>query len=184
MKGIRLFNMLYRSAFYILFIITILFAGLSTNSNPSRIFYNNEILKSELFNNCTEVKLKCRVTAYCPGPCCNSEVVRRQGRSRINNWSDRVAAGELSISRLHRAGIDIAAVDPLLIPFGSIIDFKGRTYLALDSGKAIKGKRIDLSMKTHDSADDFGKKSSQRIIVYIPDNPSAVIRHIKKIVKE
>ncbi|MCU0822118.1 MAG: 3D domain-containing protein [Spirochaetes bacterium] len=181
MKGLRLFNKLYMFGFILLFMITILFAGLSINSNPSRIFYNDEILNSGLFKNCTELTLKCRVTAYCPGPCCNSEVVREHGKSKINNWSDRVAAGGLSISRLHDAGIDIAAVDTRIIPLGSIIDFNGRSYIALDSGKAIKGRRIDLSMRTHETADDFGMKYGQRITVYIPENPPAVVRRIKEV---
>ena len=50
------------------------------------------------------------------------------------------------------------AVDPRVIPLGSKVRMNGREYVAEDTGGAIKGKRIDLFMGSHNEAMRFGKK--------------------------
>jgi 3D (Asp-Asp-Asp) domain-containing protein len=60
---------------------------------------------------------------------------------------------------------NVAAVDPKIIPYGSIllIDFGGevKTYLAADCGGAIKGKKIDLFFMDVDDAINFGRQKLQ-----------------------
>jgi 3D (Asp-Asp-Asp) domain-containing protein len=48
------------------------------------------------------------------------------------------------------------AVDPNIISFGTKVVINGNTYVAEDSGSAIKGNRIDIYMPTHSQALDFG----------------------------
>lgn len=50
------------------------------------------------------------------------------------------------------------AVDPRVIPLGSKVRMNSREYVAEDTGGAIKGKRIDLFMGSHNEAMRFGKK--------------------------
>lgn len=50
------------------------------------------------------------------------------------------------------------AVDPRVIPLGSKIRMNGKEYVAEDTGGAIKGKRIDLFVESHNEAMRFGKK--------------------------
>ena len=59
--------------------------------------------------------------------------------------------------------LNVCAVDPLEIKLGSIVlvKFKNgeiKPYVALDTGSAIKGKRIDLYMTNLDKALQFGKQ--------------------------
>ncbi|MGI6679035.1 MAG: 3D domain-containing protein [Dehalobacterium sp.] len=51
------------------------------------------------------------------------------------------------------------AVDPAVIPLGSKVFVEGLgIFTAEDIGGAIKGKRIDIFMNTHEEAINFGKK--------------------------
>jgi len=54
--------------------------------------------------------------------------------------------------------IPICAVDPSVIPIGTIIEVKGLgIYLCADTGGLIKGNRIDLLFSNKDEAINFGK---------------------------
>ena len=48
------------------------------------------------------------------------------------------------------------AVDPDVIPLGSIVEIDGVEYIAEDIGGAIKGDRIDIYFDNHDKALDYG----------------------------
>lgn len=48
------------------------------------------------------------------------------------------------------------AVDPNVIPLGSQVIIDGKTYVAEDTGGAIKGNRIDLYFSTHQEALNWG----------------------------
>lgn len=52
------------------------------------------------------------------------------------------------------------AVDPTVIPLGSHVIIDGHEYIAEDTGGAIKGKRIDIVVKTHQEALNKGKRSN------------------------
>ncbi len=92
------------------------------------------------------------VTAYCPGSCCNGI------------WAGLTATGK-SIEYYTRRKINIAAVDPAVIPMGTLFAYGGREYLAVDIGGKIQGKRIDLLMMNHQATYQFGIKKNQTIMI-------------------
>ncbi len=92
------------------------------------------------------------VTAYCPGSCCNGI------------WAGRTATGK-SIDYYTRRKIHIAAVDPAVIPMGTLFNYRGRDYLAVDIGGKIRGRRIDLLMMSHPETYRFGVRKNQVIRV-------------------
>lgn len=55
-------------------------------------------------------------------------------------------------------GRRIIAVDPNVIPLGSIVRIDGVEYRALDKGGAIKGRRIDVLVASIENARNFGTK--------------------------
>lgn len=82
-----------------------------------------------------------RVTAYCPCATCNGKWV-----------GSKTASGTIPT-----AGRTIA-VDPTIIPYGTDVVINGHTYIAEDSGSAIKGNRIDIFFNSHAEAMNFGVK--------------------------
>ena len=50
------------------------------------------------------------------------------------------------------------AVDPNVIPLGSIIEINGANYVAEDIGGAIKSNRIDIFFNSHSEAREFGRQ--------------------------
>jgi len=56
-------------------------------------------------------------------------------------------------------GYGIVAVDPKVIPLGSIVVINGKQYLAADTGGAIKGNRIDILHRTKSEALEFGRRN-------------------------
>lgn len=48
------------------------------------------------------------------------------------------------------------AVDPTVIPLGSTVYLNGTSYIAEDTGSAIKGNKIDLFINNHQRAKEFG----------------------------
>lgn len=53
------------------------------------------------------------------------------------------------------------AVDPEVIPYGTTVIIDGRTYIAEDCGEAIKGRRIDIFMESHQEALEAGVKVAE-----------------------
>ena len=86
-------------------------------------------------------------TAYDPSPRCNGR--GSHGRTRTGA----------------RATFGVVAVDPRVIPLGSIVFVEGYGLaLACDTGSAIKGNRIDLCYDSGRVADDFGR---QKVRVHV-----------------
>lgn len=88
-------------------------------------------------------------TAYCACSKCCGE------------WADGItASGTKATSKR------TIAVDTSIIPLGSEVEIEGLgTYMAEDTGSAIKGKLIDLYFDTHEEALKFGRqKVNLRII--------------------
>lgn len=80
-----------------------------------------------------------KIYAYCPcEKCCGSG-----------------AAGITATGTTATAGRTIA-VDPDVIPLGSVVIIDGNEYIAEDTGGGIKGKTIDLYMDSHKAALNFG----------------------------
>ncbi len=57
------------------------------------------------------------------------------------------------------------AVDPNIIPYGSKVMINGHVYTAEDTGSAIKGKKIDIFMGTHEEATIFGLRHAEVFLV-------------------
>ncbi|MGB7459678.1 MAG: 3D domain-containing protein, partial [Carnobacterium jeotgali] len=54
----------------------------------------------------------------------------------------------------------VIAVDPRVIPLGSIVEIPGYgTFIAGDTGGAIKGNKIDIHFSTVQQANNFGRKT-------------------------
>ena len=160
----------------IFFSFTVIFGSQKADSPRPAL---EEILASQSFRNSSSISIDCEMTAYCPGPCCNTEVYTdANGRRRTADWSNKIAAGDISIEQLHAAGIELAAVDRSTIPYGSIIRYENRLYAALDCGSMIRGNKIDLLMHTHDMAGEFGRKPGQTVTVWIPNDPDGAVRAI------
>ena len=88
-----------------------------------------------------------KLTAYCPcEKCCGVWA---------NNRPDGIvytASGEKA-----EAGKTIA-VDPDVIPYGTEVKIGGHTYIAQDTGGAIKGNKIDVYYAEHSAALKHGVK--------------------------
>ena len=57
------------------------------------------------------------------------------------------------------------AVDPKVIPLGSKVIIDGHTYVAEDTGGAIKGNRIDMYFSTHKEALNWGVRTKNVSLV-------------------
>ncbi len=65
-----------------------------------------------------------------------------------------------------RAGYGVVAVDPSIIPLGSRLFIEGYGYaLAGDTGRAIRGLRIDLGFDTRHQAVRFGRRAVRVYII-------------------
>ncbi len=85
-----------------------------------------------------------KLTAYCSCAKCCGKWAENRGD---------VVTG--SIGKPLTAGYSIA-VDPKVIPYGSIVIINGKEYEAMDCGGAIKKNRIDVYFNSHDEALEFG----------------------------
>lgn len=89
----------------------------------------------------------CLVTHYCTcAKCC--------GKTNGITASGTVATP-------HRT----AAVDPKVIPLGSVLFIDGIYYIAEDTGGAIKGNRVDICVSTHEEAINAGVKAAEVFVV-------------------
>ncbi len=116
-----------------------------------------------------------KITAYCPGRCCNSRLTE----NGIEDYTNSAAVGGLTLTGLMDMGVHVVAVDPSIIPLGSIIKYNDTYYVALDTGSAIKGCTLDILMPEHRKAHDFGIQYCDDVEVFIPENPRGVIEAIK-----
>ena len=79
------------------------------------------------------------ITAYC-------------GCEKCCDKTDRITATDTHAIE----GVTIA-VDPTVIPYGSLVDIEGiGTFVAEDCGGAIKGNKIDIYFERHEDALKFG----------------------------
>lgn len=80
------------------------------------------------------------ITHYCDCPICCGE------------WSDGITATG-TVATPDRT----VAVDPSVIPLGSKVLIDGHTYIAEDTGSAIKGNRLDVFVATHEEGISRGR---------------------------
>lgn len=74
------------------------------------------------------------------------------------------AGGPTASGKMPKQGRTIA-VDPKVIPLGSKVVINGITYIAEDTGSAIKNKRIDVYFDSHKEALNFGVKYADVYVV-------------------
>lgn len=178
MKNTLLFQKLYLVA-VILFISVFTIGGILYSEQDSTGMRAEDILQSDIFRNYSVIHMRCDLTAYCPGPCCNSGMRRINGELVKVDWSDKTAVGGLSLSGLMSEDIHVMAVDPDVIPLGSIIYYQGKLYFALDTGGMIQGRKLDVLVEEHDDTFVFGKRLNQKVTVFIPVNPELSVAYIK-----
>jgi len=160
--------------------VTILAAFVLSEAMVKKESFAERMLETRNFRAGRTVDMVCEITAYCPGPCCNTEYISEEDGPAVLDWSDRLAVGGLSITALLGENLRPAAVDTSIIPFGSVIDYEGVLYVALDRGGAIKGARLDLAMPTHEECVRFGRRAGRSVTVHIPDSPSRAVRTIRE----
>lgn len=79
-----------------------------------------------------------KITAYCPCERCSGE------------WGTRTSTGATATE-----GRTIA-VDPSVIPYGTEVVINGKSYIAEDTGGAIKGNKMDIYFDSHEAAESYG----------------------------
>ncbi|MCX8123312.1 MAG: 3D domain-containing protein [Spirochaetes bacterium] len=142
--------------------------------------YQDLLPKNDLFEELSHTKkmdfnTTWKITAYCPGRCCNT----RYTDNGVDDYTNCAAIGGVTLSGLMEQGINVAAVDPDIIPLGSIIKYNNKYYVALDTGSAIKGFTLDILMPQHKTAHDFGVKYCNDIEVFVPKRPKELIEKIR-----
>ncbi len=90
--------------------------------------------------------LTMQATAYCPNSCCGSSY-------------GRTATGR-------KAEYGVVAVDPRVIPLGTALYVDQYGFaIAADTGRKIKGTRIDLCFPTHREASRFGRRTVRVLVL-------------------
>ena len=79
-----------------------------------------------------------KLTAYCPCTECSG------------NWGTQTTTGAIATEGR------TVAVDPSVIPYGTVLMINGHEYVAEDCGAWIKGNDIDIYFNTHEEAEIFG----------------------------
>lgn len=93
----------------------------------------------------------CEITAYC---CENYPHICNNGSS--------LSTATGSVPTVGRT----VAVDPTVIPYGSEVIINGHSYVAEDTGGAIKGNRVDILLATHQEAINYGVQYVE--VSYVP----------------
>lgn len=94
------------------------------------------------------------LTAYCScDKCCGKWASDRP----VDDSGNEIVIG--STGEVLRSDYSIA-VDPDVIPYGSIVIINGKEYKAQDTGGAITGSRIDVYFSSHKEALEFGRQAA------------------------
>ena len=167
-----------------LVLIAVIIHGFYVSSSPQETYespFAQELLESALFRDCEVRTMECTITAYCPGPCCNTAVTKHKHGFIKRDWSNRISGINSPVSTLLDSGIEIAAVDPDIIPLGAILQYADRLYIALDTGSLIKGRAVDIMFRSHNETVRFGRKPGQSVTVFIPHNPGACLNYVARL---
>lgn len=102
----------------------------------------------------------CEITAYCTCvKCCgiwSEDHPSRQGTDyvQLTATGTRPTAGRT------------VAVDPTVIPLGSVVMINGVGYVAEDTGNAVKGNVVDIYFDDHQEAVQFGRQTATVSYIY------------------
>ena len=103
----------------------------------------------------------CEITAYCSCvTCCG--IWSEDHPSRIGTgYVQRTASGTIPTQGR------TVAVDPDVIPMGAVVWINGVSYIAEDTGNAVKGNVVDIYFgNDHDTARQFGRQTAEVYYVY------------------
>lgn len=93
-------------------------------------------------------------TAYCSCKSCCGIYAENRPNGVVYTASGAVAKANHTI-----------AVDTSVIPFGTKVIINGNTYVAEDTGSAIKGNKIDIYFDNHSDALSWGKRTIEIEVV-------------------
>ena len=93
-------------------------------------------------------------TAYCSCKSCCGVYAENRPNGVVYTASGAVAKANHTI-----------AVDTSVIPFGAKVIINGNTYIAEDTGGAIKGNRIDIYFDNHSDALMWGRRTIEIEVV-------------------
>lgn len=102
----------------------------------------------------------CEITAYCNCvTCCG--IWSEDHPSRVGTgYVQKTASGTIPT-----AGRTVA-VDTSVIPMGAVVWINGVSYIAEDTGAAVKGKVVDVFFDDHEAARQFGRQTAEVYYVY------------------
>lgn len=135
-----------------LFLSYILFLAIGLSNAPVRVEYIEkekivEVEKEIYVSNEDYMFIgEFELTAYCPCVKCSE------------GYGSQTATGNIATAE------HTIAVDPNVIPYGSIVFINGKEYVAEDCGGAIKDKAIDIFFDTHEEALQFGRQKANVFI--------------------
>lgn len=104
------------------------------------------------------------------------EELKKTFKKRTQNLGDFICTAYCACSKCcgHTHGITKSgtvatanrtiAVDTRHIPLGTKVCINGKWYVAEDTGKSIKGRRIDIFFDSHEEALEFGKQTHSVVI--------------------
>ena len=99
-----------------------------------------------------------KLTAYCScSKCCDQYALNRP----VDENGNEIVIG--ASGEVLQAGYSIA-VDPRVIPYGTVVIINGKEYEAQDCGGAIKNKSIDVYFNNHKEALEFGVQYAEIFI--------------------
>ena len=131
-------------------------------SEPTEITEEESIIEEPIIEEPVEPKLislgEFKLTAYCScQKCCGKWALNRP----LDENGNEIVYGA-SGERLF-ASTSIA-VDPSVIPLGTEVIINGNTYIAHDTGSAVKGNVIDIYFDSHEEAWNFGLQYAEVFI--------------------
>lgn len=100
-----------------------------------------------------------RLTAYCSCQKCCGKWALNRPKDENENEIVKGSSGEVLIPKVS------IAVDTRVIPHGSKVVINGNTYIAHDTGGAIKGNRIDVYHDNHQEAREFAVQYAEVFLV-------------------
>lgn len=167
-----------------LVVITFIFLGgvIIRGTIRFKIATETDILRRYRFiiqSDWKEIKVR-RITYYCPCEKCCGVFKRVKGERKLvhKDYVNGRVAVNIHYSTILRSGLGIIATDGKVIPRGSILLYKGKKYLACDSGGSITGSKIDIFVppKRKETPDETHKriyktyttKWNVRAVVFIP----------------
>lgn len=128
---------------------------------------NNTVLTPyKLLNDCTLVKSlgTFKVTAYCACEICCQHYALARPVDEAGNAIVVGASGEVLIPEYS------VAVDPTVIPYGTVLYIEDKEYIAHDCGSAIKDNCIDVYYTDHTTANQQGVQYLE-IFIEVKEEP-------------